>query len=371
MSRVFFVAGETSGDIHGANLIRALNELEPSINCVGLGGKQMAAAGMELRYDLAAQAIMGFSEVVRALPRIRRVFNETVDYVQDTRPDCLVAIDYPGFNLRLAKQATKLGIPVVYYISPQVWAWKRGRIKTIAKLIRKMLVILPFEEKMYREAGVNCVYVGHPLLDHIPLVPTTTDFRDECVVGLLPGSRAQEIDRLLGVMLDVAHGIREHYPRARFVAPCVDADRASQIKAEAGDLPLETAIGKTYDVLRAARFCLVASGTATLETALFGVPMVILYKLSPVNYWIARRLVQVDHIGMVNILAGRRIVPEFVQHEACRDRVLPKALELLADSPARDQMLRDLTDVRATLGAPGASRRAAKEILEVVKAAHA
>jgi len=366
VKRLFFVAGESSGDIHGAHLIRAVNEMEPDVQCEGLGGQHMAAAGMTLHFDLAGHAIMGFTEIVKSLGMIRRLFHDTAARLEASPPDALVLIDYPGFNLRLAREARRRGIPVIYYISPQIWAWKRGRIRTIAQLVRKMLVILPFEKELYEQAGVDCVYVGHPLLDHVPTVRIDGTLRDGLIIGVLPGSRQQEIQRLLPVMLEIARGIRQQYPEARFVAPCVNPEREAQIRAMAGAFPLEILVGKTYEVLDAARFCLVASGTATLEAALFGVPFVVLYKISRLSYWIARAVVRVDHIGLVNILAGKRIVPEFIQHEATVETVLPTALELLDDSPARRRMLDELARVRQSLGAGGASRRAAAEILNVI-----
>ncbi|MDX9971523.1 MAG: lipid-A-disaccharide synthase [FCB group bacterium] len=363
MTRLFFSAGESSGDIHGANLIRALRQADPTIECEGLGGRLMEAAGMTLRYDLAGRAIMGFTEVVRSLGFIRKLFRETAARLKEDPPDALVVIDYPGFNIQLAKKAKALGIPVVYYISPQVWAWKKGRIKTIARLVEKMLVILPFEEEIYVGAGVPCTYVGHPLLDHLETIPITGQFQGERVIGLLPGSRAQEIDRLLEPMIAIARGIRDVYPEARFVTPCVDIEREAQVRRLAGDFPLETAVGKSYELLSAARFCLVASGTATLETALFGVPMIILYRVSPLTYQIAKRLIHLKHIGLVNILAGRGVVPEFIQNDIVPERVLPAALELIADSPARAEVLRGLEEVRERLGGGGASARAAEEVL--------
>jgi len=367
LSRIFLSAGESSGDMHGANLIRALLGEAPEVVCEGLGGPRMAAAGMELRCDLAGRAIMGFAEVVKSFPYIRRVFLDTVAHLERTRPDCLVTIDYPGFNMRLAERAKAMGIPVAYYISPQVWAWKKKRIFRIARSVDKMLVILPFEEAMYREIGVDCIYVGHPLLDQTQAASLTGLFKNGMVIGILPGSRDQEIRRLLGVMIEVAEGIRKAHPEARFVAPCVDETRERQIRALAGRFPLETVVGKAYEVLTAARFCLVASGTATLETALFGVPMAILYKTAPLNYWIARRLVEIEYIGLANILAGRGIVPEFIQDDARAERILPVALELIDDTPRRAAMLRDLAEVRAKLGEPGASARAASEILKLVR----
>jgi lipid-A-disaccharide synthase len=368
VTRLFFVAGESSGDLHGANLVRALRVLEPGIACEGLGGRLMEEAGFDLHYDLAGDAIMGFAEVVRSLGRIRRVFLDAAAHITANPPDAVVLIDYPGFNLRFAARAHALGIPVVYYISPQVWAWKRHRVRQIARTVDRMLVILPFEQAFYRQAGVDVTYVGHPLVDHVARAPVEGRLRgDAPLVGLLPGSREQEIGRILPVMLDVARRLRDEQPGLRFAAPCVDPARAAQIRALAGDFPVEVVVGGMYEVLDAARFALVASGTATVETALFGVPMAVLYRVVPATYWLARTVVRVEHIAMVNILAGERLVPEFVQHEARADAIVPVARALLQDTPARAAMVAGLGRVREALGGGGASERAAEEVLRVAR----
>lgn len=326
---------------------------------------------MTLRHDLASQAIMGFSEVFRQILSLRRLFLDTVEHLRQNPPDCLVVIDYPGFNIRLAQRARAMGIPVVYYISPQVWAWKKKRIHTIAACVRKMLAILPFEEKLYHDIGADCTYVGHPLLDHIAAFRSENMFQGTgMVIGLLPGSRTQEISRLMGVMIETARGIREKYPEARFIAPCVNATREQQVRALAGDFPVETAIGQAYEVLSAARFCLVASGTATLETALFNVPLLLMYKTSSFNYWLARYFIKIRQIGIVNILAGRTIIPEYIQDDARADRLIPHSLELIGDTPARATMLEEFKEVKKILGDAGASERAAKEVLAVLNDAH-
>lgn len=374
MSRIFLVAGESSGDIHGANLVRAIRTLDPGVICEGLGGHRMADAGMTLRFDLAERAIMGFTEVVKSYPMLRRLFYDTVEYLEQTRPDALVLIDYPGFNIRLAQKARALKIPVIYYISPQIWAWKKGRLKKIAKTVDKMLTILPFEETLYRNAGVDCCYVGHPLLDQIAASPLTGEYKGDCVIGLLPGSREQEIGRIFPVMAQVAREIHNVHPEARFLVPCVDATRELQVRALIAsqllptDCVIEPVLGKSYEILSAARFCLVASGTATLETALFGVPMVILYKMSSLSFQIAKRLVHIEHVGLANILAGRGIVPEFLQDDASVAKVLPVALNLIADSPDRKRMLDDLAQLKNMMGAPGASARAAQAVLDTLRA---
>jgi len=364
VSRVFLVAGEESGDIHGAMLVAALKRLDPAVQCEGLGGRRMEAAGMTLHCDLASDGIMGFTEVVKHFPRIRRIFLDTRDRILRDKPDAVVLIDYPGFNIRLAQTLLGSGIPVVYYISPQVWAWKKKRIHTIARCCAKMLVIFPFEEPLYRAIGMNAVYVGHPLLDHIKGFAPSRQIEGAPVIGILPGSRAQEIARLLAPMLDVASELLERHPGATFVTPCANERRAAQIRAIAKDFPLEVIQGGMYDVLHAARFCLVASGTATLETALFGVPMIIVYKVSPISYALARALVDIEHIGIVNILAGRGIVPEYVQGAMKPQAILADALELIEDGPRRHAMQRDLAEVRASLGGGGASENAAREVLK-------
>ncbi len=325
----------------------------------------MEAAGMQLHCDLAERAIMGFTEVVRSFGFLRDLFRRTVNHLRKHRPDCVVLIDYPGFNLRLAKEARKLGIPVVYYISPQIWAWKKGRIHTLRALVNKMLVILPFEKPLYDAVGLDCVYVGHPLLDHIDSAPVGGVFGEGLIIGVLPGSREQEILRIMPAMVETARRIRDRFPEARFVAPCVDAAREAQIKAAAGDFPVETRAGGTYELLSAARFCMVASGTATLETALFEVPMVVLYRVTPITYWLARAFVRIDAIALVNILAGKRIVPEFIQGRANPNLIAPVAIELIEDSPARKDMISELSRIRSLLGSGGASEAAAREVLKV------
>lgn len=634
--RIWFVAGEASGDSHGAHVIEALKRIEPSVQCEGLGGVKMEAAGMKLHQDLASEGIMGFVEVLKHAPRLTRLLKDTARKILESKPDAVVLIDYPGFNIRLAKQLHGSSIPVIYYISPQVWAWKKGRLKTLVQVVTKMLVIFPFEEKLYRDAGLDCVFVGHPLVevveggdlycqaaagleatirDHTTadvearwrediwstgltkigenhlrsglrfftgasieiaiahlvhrvmesgsvrrsavayrrvdaaeaqalqsltglcslegylhtidnfairhawkkhadpiserrrglvaitaadflLVPQVTSPRNivRCdkndrnqvviiyehringwivvaqeerrqgkewalatmykrpvrksemgdlqlsresmpcktvpeshvrnarmrqsspedtitqdvkkekgetystgepmpevdpalyarnnrkrqsspsnrishthTIGLLPGSRPQEIARLFPLMLDLARALLSDRPHLRFVAPCVNEARAAQLRELAGDFPVEIQVGGMHDVLRAARFCFVASGTATLETALFGVPMIILYRVNPVTYAVARAVVDIKHIGMVNILAGRGVVPEFIQGAIQTAAILPVALNLIDDTPAREQMLADLRAVRESLGGGGASERAAREILATIQ----
>jgi lipid-A-disaccharide synthase len=367
VKHLFFVAGESSGDIHGSNLIRAVLEQDASIKCEGIGGLRMEAAGMTLHFDLASRAIMGFFEVIKSISFIRSLFHETLNRIRETKPDAVVLVDYPGFNIRLAKEVKKLGIPIVFYISPQVWAWKKGRVKTLAETVDKMLVILPFEKPLYDEVGLDCTYVGHPLIDHIEQIAVGDAFKGDCTIGLMPGSREQEIRRIFPVMLEVAEGIREKYPEARFVVPCVDEARGDQVKRLAGEFPLEIIQDQFYDILNEARFCLVASGTATLETALFNVPMIVMYKVTGLTYWLAKRLVNVDAVALVNILAKKHIVPEYIQGEAKASDILPEALELIGDTQRRETMLQDLKALRGILGDAGASEKAAGEIIATME----
>lgn len=365
MKQIYFVAGESSGDMHGANLIRALRAMQPEIRCFGLGGCRMADVGMELRYDLAGDAIMGFVEVLRKALPIRRLFLDAVETLRRERPECLVLIDYPGFNMRLAAAAHKLNIPVVYYISPQVWAWKKKRLDTLARIVDKMLVIFPFEEELYRDKGVDCTYVGHPLADQTARYTPPPMHSDGLYIGLLPGSREQEIRRIAPVLAEVGRGILRAHPQAQFLVPCVNESRAPQIRAIFQDLPVEIQVGGMYDVLSRSRCCLVASGTATIETALFGVPMGIVYRVNPISYRLARMLVNIKHIGMVNILAGREIAPEFIQQEAVVERILPFMLDIIEDGNTRRRMIAHLEEIKRRLGGPGASQNAAEQILHI------
>lgn len=367
MKHVFFIAGEASGDMHGANLIQALKAAQPDLRCSGLGGRRMAEAGMELVYDLAGDAIMGFVEVLRKALPIRRLFLDTVERVRRERPDCVVLIDYPGFNMRFAAAIKKLGIPIVYYISPQVWAWKRKRLDTLAALVTKMLVIFPFEESLYRDKGVDCVYVGNPLVDEVARFVPPSPSSGEMVVGLLPGSRTQEIKRIAPVMAEVGATLLKLYPDIKFLTPCINETRAAQIRAAMGGLPVDILVGGMYEVLARARCCLVASGTATMETALFGVPMCIVYKVNPLSYWLARLLVRIRFIGMVNILSEREIAPELIQHDAVAEKIVPIMRDLLEDTEIRLRMLGNLQEFKRRLGPTGASQRAAAELLKLLE----
>ncbi len=354
--KLYMIAGEASGDLHGGNLVRELMKLDPGLKVRAWGGDRMSAAGAEVVKHYRELAFMGFAEVVANLRVILRNLKRCKEDIRSYRPDAVVLIDYPGFNLRIAQYAHELGIPVHWYISPQLWAWKKGRVHTLKRVVDRMYVILPFEKDWYAGYGMDVDFVGHPLLDAIeqegmtPLEPLPGD-DGRPVVALLPGSRAQEISRMLPLMA----GTARHFPDHRFVlaaAPSVPAEVYSSLL---GDAPVSVVTGRTYDVLRSASAALVTSGTATLEAALFGVPEVVCYKGSSLNVWLARRLVDVKFISLVNLIMDREVVRELVQDDLTLDALRAELKRILKDGEPRRTMLSDLAELRERSGGPGAS----------------
>jgi lipid-A-disaccharide synthase len=368
---VLLVAGEASGDLHGATLARALVTLVPGIVLAGMGGPRMAAAGVRILHGIDRTAVVGGTEVLGRLPALWRIFRSLGRYLAERRPRVLVLIDFPDFNLRLARRARHLGIPVVYFIAPQVWAWRRGRLRTMARDVTRVLAVFPFEVGLYREAGVPVEFVGHPLLDVLP--PLRRDVAREGLardrqplIGLLPGSRAEEVRRHLSVLLDAGGRIRRRVPEACFalaLAPTIPAAAVAGPVA-ASRLDVRILPGEAYRLMAAADLLLTASGTATLEAACYGTPMVVLYRLSPLSHALARLLVRgVSAISLPNIIAGRRAVPELIQGQATPARLARAALALLQNDAARAAQRVILRDVRARLGQPGAGERAARVVL--------
>lgn len=370
------VAGEASGDLHGATLARALARLVPEWSLVGMGGERMSEAGVRLLHGIEEASVVGISEVARRLPALLRGLRRLGRHLAETRPSGLVLIDFPDFNLRLARTASALGIPVVYFIAPQVWAWRRGRLRTIARHVHRVLAVFPFEVGLYQEAGVPVEFIGHPLLDVLPALdrgPARQAYaRDgETLVGLLPGSRREEVARHLPLMLQAAGRIQAARPGARFVlalAPTIPAEAVAG-PLRRGGVAVRVVSGETYRVMAGADLLLVASGTATLEAAWFGAPMVVIYRVSPPSYLIGRLVVRgVHYISLPNILAGRAVVPELIQGAATSAALAREALALLDDPGARAAQLDALREVRARLGQPGATERAARSILREVGA---
>ena len=358
--RYYLIAGEPSGDLHGSRLVSAIRALDPAAEIRAWGGDLMAQAGAEVVKHYRDLAFMGFVEVVRNLPTILANFRECKRDVAAFAPDRLVLIDYPGFNLRIAKWARRAGYDISYYISPQIWAWHTSRVKQIRANVDRMLVILPFEKDFYARHGVEATFVGHPLLD----VVEEQSVRPRTHVALLPGSRQQEISRSLPIMLAAA----ARMPEQEYViagAPGQDELFYRSLVAAADSPPhLQLVSGRTYEILAGATAALVTSGTATLETALFQVPQVVCYRGSRLNYWLARKLVsdRIKFISLVNLVMDREVVPELIQEAFNVDRVSEELQKIIA-GPERDRQLKALAKLRRVLGEGGAAERAAAAIV--------
>jgi lipid-A-disaccharide synthase len=370
--KIMISAGEASGDRLGAGLARALSRLHPGVELVGMGGGEMDAAGVRLVSHAEDVAVVGFLEVIRHLPTIRRAMSRLEAVLRDERPDVLVPVDFPDFNLRLSARADALHVPVVYYVSPQVWAWRRGRVRTMRRFVRRMLVLFPFEREFYDAEGVPVTFVGHPaagpgaratrdvLLPRLGLDPGRP------VVALLPGSRVGEAGRLFPILLEAAARLRRTHPSVQFAVPkagTIPAGFLEGLAAASSVSGLVTCEGVYPGILEVADAAAVASGTATLDAALAGVPFVAVYRMHPLSYLIARMLVRVDHIALPNLVAGGRIVPELVQG-ACTPEAVSSALAGFLDDPRRaDDLRAGLSGVRARLSGDGAFDRAAAAVL--------
>ena len=377
-ARLLLSCGEASGDLYAGELTRELLALNPALTITGLGGPQLAAAGGRLIDDYRDLAVTGLTEAIAKLPRSLEARRALLADAQRERPDALILIDFPDFNFRLAPPIKRLGVPVIYYISPQIWAWRPGRLATIRKIADCVLVIFPFEESIYREGGVPVEFVGHPLVDLAkpsagreaflsarglsPSAPT---------VAILPGSRPNEVSRILPDLVAAARQIRAAVPAAQFIvarAPRLGDGLFERVRArELGAAAIVE--GDTDTVLASADVALTASGTATVQAALHDTPMVIVYRVSPLSYRLLRRLVTVETIGMVNLIAGERIVPELVQEAFTADAVAREAISMLTDASRAAAIRAGLATVRARLGGPGASRRAAQAVMRVLQSA--
>jgi lipid-A-disaccharide synthase len=366
--------GEASGDLYAGALVRELRTLAPDVSVRGLGGPAFAAAGGELIEDYRDIAATGLTEVVPKLPATWRTLRSLVRSARRDRPDALVVVDFVDFNVRLARRVKRLGVPVIYYISPQIWAWRPGRLKTIRELADRMLVIFPFEEQLYKDAGVPVEFVGHPLVDLARASATRDAFLDRLglaptapTIAVLPGSRPNEVARILPDLIAASERIRAAVPNAQFVvarAPNLD-DRLFDPARAKPSVPMAIVEGETDTVIASADVVLTASGTATVQTAIHNVPMVVVYRLSPLTYLLGRRLVKVDTYAMVNLIAGERIVPELIQDAFTPEAVAKEAVSMLTDRARADRIRQGLATVRARLGGPGASRRAAEAVLKV------
>jgi lipid-A-disaccharide synthase len=377
-ARLLLSCGEASGDLYAGALLRALRALDPGVAVAGLGGPQFAAAGGRLIDDYRQLAVTGLTEAVSKIPRSWSALRRMVRAATVDRPDALVAIDFPDFNFRLARAIKRLGVPVVYYISPQIWAWRPGRLATMKRIADRVLVIFPFEEAIYQKGGVPVEFVGHPLVDLAAASAPRERFlaahglaASAPTVAILPGSRPNEVSRILPDLLAAAARIRSAVPNVQFVvarAPHLEDHLFA--RAAMGPDPMAGIVivkGETDAVLASSDVALTASGTATVQAALHDTPMVIVYRVSPMTYRLGRRLVTVGMIGMVNLIAGQQIVPELVQDALTPDAVAREAVALLTDRERAARVKAGLARVRERLGGSGASRRAAEAILRVIK----
>jgi len=384
--KILIVAGEASGDQHAARLVAALKEEVPQADFVGVGGEALATLGVRILWPAAELAVVGLSEVAARLPAVWGALGSIRLVLKKERPSLVILVDFPDFNFWVARLAKYYGVPVMYYVSPQVWAWRTYRVRTIARLVDRMVVIFPFEADFYREKGVPVEYVGHPLMETLPPLPPRAALLKKWgleprrfTLALLPGSRASEIEWHLPTMLEAAVLIQQIIPQCQFLLPLASTAPAELVekmvieewpeRVGAGLKPAPTIKiiqGQSYAALSAAHLAVVASGTATVEAAFAATPSIIIYRVSPLTFAVARRLVSVSHAGMANLLAGETLFPELLQEDFTPERLVREVLSLVGEPERLETMRRGLTRIIARLGGPGASRRAARVALEVM-----
>lgn len=375
MAKILISAGEASGDIHAAAVTAALKQIDSSVEVFGMGGDALRAAGGEVLFDIKDHGVMGFVEVIKKLPDLFKLRSDFARVMDERQPDCLVVVDYPGFNMKLAKVAHDKGIPVVSYIAPSAWAWNKGRAKNVAKIVDKVACIFPFEYDVYKEAGAPVEFVGHPLLDIVK--PAWERTEAEAWVGkqpghplvlLMPGSRLMEIEKMLPTLLEGTKLLKKQLPEVQFAMPRAGTIPLEllQSKVKASGLEIKITEGHNYDLFSVADLALATSGTVTLEAALCGLPSVIVYRTSALNAFIARIVINIPNIGLPNIVAGRQILPELLQEDFTPANVAKTAVELLAPE-RRPQLEADLAFMKARLGEPGAVKRVAQLILRIAE----
>jgi lipid-A-disaccharide synthase len=366
------VAGEASGDLHAARMLSQLHQLWPNLRAFGLGGSELQAAGMELVANSSEISVVGITEVMRILPRAREIFQQILQEVDKRQARQAVLVDFPDFNLRLAKALKQRNVKIVYYISPQIWAWRKGRVRSIARLMDGMVVILPFEVDFYRRHGVGAIHVGHPLVDEVPVLPQVWDGEEANsqtqVISLLPGSRRSEIQANLPVMLKAGELLaQEQDCQFRLIqARTVDDETLADLLADSS-LDVEVVKDGRFQAIAASHLAICASGTATLEVGLLGTPMVVVYRVSPWSYSLGRMLVRLPHIALVNLVLERRAVPELIQHAATAERISQEASAILQERDRIGTMKADLASLRQRLGRAGASRRAAESVYQLLR----
>jgi lipid-A-disaccharide synthase len=381
---IMIIAGEASGDLHGSHLVKAMRKKDQSLFFCGIGGQALKDAGTKILFDASRLAVVGITEVFSKIPDLLKGMTTAKRVLKTLRPDLLILIDFPDFNFHIAAAAKKIGIPVLYYISPQVWAWRSGRVKKIKELVDHMAVILPFEEDYYREHKIPATFVGHPLLD--------TDFfrsknfshacfsvdkalekkvKDFNVIGLLPGSRDKEISRHLPEMISAANILSKRKKNIKFiisVAPSAERSLVEGVvKRCQGPAAFELVSGGVDKVLERCDLVIAASGTVTLEAGIFGTPMIIVYKMSPVSYWLGRAMIEVKNVGLVNLIAGEEIVPELLQGDANPEKIADKVFGMLNDPAGLEEIRKKLLGIRDVLGGPGASERVADIAISMLR----
>ena len=376
LKKILIVTGETSGDHHGARVIKELRKLHPSISVCGIGGDELEKTGAELLYHSRYLSVIGIIEVLASASHIFKAFQAVKKQIKTAPPDLLILIDYPDFNLRIASIAHKKKVPVLYYISPQIWAWRRGRAKKIARIVDNMAVIFPFETKFYEEVGLPVHFVGHPLMDREVKEQNTSkeiiaikQSSGNPVIGLLPGSRKGEINTLLPIMLKAAVIIKKKLPAAQFIiplAPGIERDFINPMLAQT-EIDSRMTTDCFYETLEACDMAVVASGTATLETAVMLKPMVIIYKVSLMTYLIGKMLIRVPFIGLANLVAGKKVVPELIQNDATPEKIAAETTAILNDPHRLEEIKTDLAAVKKTLGEKGASKEVASLAYEMIK----
>jgi len=374
--RILIAAGEASGDLHASSLVKAMLELEPNLHFYGMGGEKLKKAGACIIFDISNLSVIGITEVISHLGHLYGVFRWFKESFKNARPDLLILVDYPDFNLRLAKVARSYKVPVLYYISPQIWAWRTNRIKKIGKLIDKMIVVFPFELSLYEKEGIDVSFVGHPLLDMAKVSKSKEENikrfgldEQKKIIGLLPGSRLSEVKRLLPPMLGAAYRLKQRFGNLQFILPIASGLKKEEIVklTENSKVSITLVDDNIYEVIDICYLLIVSSGTATLETSLLSRPMIIVYKMSKLSYLIGRLLIKVPYIGIVNIIAGKKVVPELIQAEANAERITNEVIPLLEDDLYYQSICKELISIKEKLGKPGASKRAARIALRMLQ----
>lgn len=374
--KIMLSAGEASGDLHGANLAEALKAVDPQVELIGMGGEQMRKAGVRIVYDIKNLGVIGIGEIIKKIPFFYKLRTFLVNTMKEEKPDALVCIDYPGFNMKLIEKAKEAGIPVIYYILPTIWAWHKSRGNVIAEYTDLAVSLFPFEAEMYKKMGTNVVYGGHPLLDTVK--PSMSKDEAHSFFGLqqgkktvlfMPGSRVQEVQSLYGKMLAAGKLLQDKVEGLQFMVPKASTIDRHMLEEAAREANLEVHIGeeRVYDMMNIADAAICASGTATLETALMGVPTLLVYRVNALTYWLSKILVHLDSIGLPNIISGHRIMPELWQDEVTPENIEAAVLPWLVDAAAAEEARHLMAGVRCQMGEAGAVRRTAEIISEFVK----